>query len=446
MTISMFITHKMPTDTPLSRDLGALISMYAGSGMEIKHAGDFPKGEDWKDRIKDEIERADILLFLFTSPDEDWEFCLWEAGYFEGTMKLSGKPKLLVTLCRDASQINSALERFNAVVANSENVFGFLSDIYLKDPWKLHPALAQDTLKKTATEIADLFTGARRIVANYDVVPGVILEIDRNEANMTSLARRKLPGTTIILGSGDWQPLFGKAGHTGGWPWIQLRKEWPYASVYEYLLARMVDDAMRSQDLHGILVRIQDSIKVYRLTLRRFEELAGGKLRFFVTASPLDIPFYFTSNPELEQNVVLYHLVNLSWIFRRRFVDGLYRRLREIRAKLTRDPAEIARLLDDIVYELYDIDAQSIIRGVDNPLTAADALRGSDEDLTSLFEGMKNWYVWRDEIVAQIDSGKPDLDAISETVFKMAEVNFGLFKAAASAYGNTAEGLPLPRK
>ena len=86
-TLRIFISHKMPTDTPLAQEIGSKLALYGGNQVKITHAGKFRHGEKWRERIQRELNDAHWLIFLSTDQDEDWGFCLFECGYFRHTME-----------------------------------------------------------------------------------------------------------------------------------------------------------------------------------------------------------------------------------------------------------------------------------------------------------------------------------------------------------------------
>src|SRR5262245_35289716 len=109
--LRIFISHKMPTDTPLAEAIGKNLALYGGNQVRITHAGQFRYGEKWRDRIERELDEATWLIFLYTDPDEDWEFCLYECGYFRRSMENNGgQTKSLITFCRKKDQITDALK------------------------------------------------------------------------------------------------------------------------------------------------------------------------------------------------------------------------------------------------------------------------------------------------------------------------------------------------
>ena len=178
-----------------------------------------------------------------------------------------------------------------------------------------------------------------------------------------------------VSGLKNWQQLFGKMTETGAWLWGDLRRDWPFVDAYEYLIARMMIDAFEGKEPAGTILRAPTHEEFYRMTLRRFEQVSGDRYRFHFTAGRVDQPFEVAKYEGAMRETVLYHLVNLTWYFRRRIIDKLYGRILQVLSMPHRNAAEVANLYDDLGRELMLVKAQSIMRRVDNLYDPAAGLR-----------------------------------------------------------------------
>ena len=43
-------------------------------------------GKPWRNKIREEIHRANWFILLLPDPSEDWDWCLYETGMFEGDL------------------------------------------------------------------------------------------------------------------------------------------------------------------------------------------------------------------------------------------------------------------------------------------------------------------------------------------------------------------------
>jgi hypothetical protein len=440
--LRIFISHKMPSDTTLASEIGGKLALYGGSTIEVKHAGMFRYGEDWRKKIQHCLNESHWLIYLFTEQDEDWGFCLFECGYFRATMEAEGNRRL-ITLARSPEQINAALKEFNAAPMTQEAMYKLLDEIYRQDPWNISPNLKDETLRESAASIVSLFTGGERVEANFDVAPSVVIEFHDSGVERNNLKNGRMPGGTIISGVKDWQKLFNRELDTGAWLWTDLTSEWAHKEVYEFLLARIMYDALEKRIPKGIMMRSLSSDEVYRLTLRRYERLANTKVKLYFTASLLDLPFSISIQKAREPQTVLYHLVALSWYFRRRVVDELYRKVLELRSAARQKKVSVGQLFDEIAYELVDIDAQSIIRGVDNRLIVEESL-GNSVEVKLILDKFNDWYRLRTQMFEKMSLGPEALEEVANTIGLMSALNFEFYKLSARAYADAAAGLEAP--
>src|SRR5581483_10474617 len=98
---------------------------------------------------------------------------------------------------------------------------------------------------------------------------------------------------------------------------------------------------------------------------------------------------------------------------------------------------------DDIAFELMNIDAQAIIRGVDDVLAVREAL-SSLANSQAMLDRLAGWYDLRSEILTNIVHGLEGLEAVARGLGEMAALNYEFYKMAASAYAIAAADLPEP--
>jgi hypothetical protein len=444
--LKIFISHKMPSDTTLANDIGSRLALFSGERVKVSHAGKFRIGEKWRSKVEEELDTADWLIYLHTDPDEDWQFCLFECGYFLGKQRDDDKDRLLITFCRRQDQITPALKEFNALVINENQVSTLFKQIYHQDPWKIYPDLSNKDIKASAKYIVARFLD-KEIIRNFDIAPGIMFEVNLDTSAKRSLKSFRMPRETTISGVKDWHKLFGKETETGAWPWVQLASEWDHASVYEFLFAKMMNDAINGDMPRGVLLRSIASHELYRVTLRRYETFANAKkYRFYLTAAELNLPFDLPSDLSEKRETVLYHLVCLTWYFRRRFVDSLYKQLLELSEKKNASAASYRKLYDDIRHELMDIQAQSIIRKVDSPKVVRDALGKDDPIIIQLMDRGDKWYTLQPKIFKLMDKGPSSVHEVIDIMYEIAEINYEFYKMVAQIYSDVSQTLERPEK
>ena len=444
-SLRIFISHKMPTDTLLAEEIGARLALFGGNRVFVSHAGRFRYGNRWREEIQRALDAADWLIFLATGQNEDWGFCLFECGYFSNRMsERADRPKLLKTFCRRGDPVHAALKEFNALEISVPAVVKLLKEIYVEPPYAIKPDLGEERLVHAAEEIVALFEGGERIERNFDVSPSVAFELQVDDATRDQLRQGTIPGECPVTGLKDWQRLFGKSIDTGAWLWSDLRRDWPFVEAYEYLIARMIHDGLDGKTPAGAIFRAPSSDDLFRMTLSRFERVTGSKHRFHFTAARVDLPFDLLQPGSTIEETVLYHMVNLTWYFRRRIVDRLYDRILAVRSMKEPPQAMVAQLYDDLGRELMLVTAQSIMRNIDNLRVVQRALGADDPHVGELLDRADNFGELQRRVFEAMREGRGGLDRIAEDVHKMALQNHEFYGIAANRYAAMAKNLPRP--
>ena len=76
----IFVSHKASNGEIVSDMLNILKSGMAG--VEFFLSEQIEPGDNWRSDIVKEIKTADCLLLLYLDPDQDWSWCMFEAGLF----------------------------------------------------------------------------------------------------------------------------------------------------------------------------------------------------------------------------------------------------------------------------------------------------------------------------------------------------------------------------
>jgi hypothetical protein len=272
------------------------------------------------------------------------------------------------------------------------------------------------------------------------------MELILSDIAKADLKQNRVPSEVTVSGTRDWQRLFGRDLDTGGWQWRELTTDWPYADIYEFLIAKMISEALEARMPEGILLREPESHKLNRMTLRRYERIAGTKYRFHFTVAPFRLPFDVPLDAGQKAKTVLYHLVNLSWYFRQRIVDQLYNRLLEVLSMSNPDRATVKDLYDAIVTELMQISAQAVIRGLDNFRVLEQALDPKDPETSALLKRLKTWGDLRQRIFSAMAEGIAGLPSVAHDLYTMAMQNYDVYRKVTQNYARAAQELESPQE
>lgn len=452
----IFISHKMPVDTAAVTNFGDRLALYAGPAIEILHAGKFEKGADFREKIEEAIKTSDVFILFYTSDTYDWSFSILECGLFKAKLRADTRSQLIV-LHAASKKIPDPLNDLNAVAVTKEGIAEMLKGFYLNPPWSVKTNLPVSDIDSLAADLLRIFENTQPQIVNFDLVPNFVIELKSLDTFKELLNRGELPENTLINGSQGWHALFGKNADTGAWVWGQLVESWANRELYEFQFASMIAQAISRDAPKGCYLQMPNSLLIYRLSLRRYEQTLGtDTYRFFFTAAPMDVETYWL--PEGSSNstsTTLFHLVNLTWFVRRRLVDIYYEKLGNLLSRENRDQIELRKLLRDIYSEIVLIEIQSIIRGIDSPKIVSDVLNyegnttlqkekkndrySADLDLNKVMSDSE-WDDYKKLIFeAMTNKGEPNYVAVSDALRKISDANKLYYKMAAAAYAKDAE-------
>ena len=94
----IFISHKVK-DKEAVKAIKDALEIRGGNALEIFVSERIKSGVKWAEEIWGNLKKADWLLLVYTDPSEEWNWCLFEAGFFAGcTQNEKGRLVCLHTL------------------------------------------------------------------------------------------------------------------------------------------------------------------------------------------------------------------------------------------------------------------------------------------------------------------------------------------------------------
>ncbi len=94
--LTIFISHKLQSTERAIQIAGGLAA-FGGERILVHHSGKYPTGTDWREKIEHDLTEASWLILLYEGPQIEWDWCLFETGFFRATMK-DGKERRLFCL------------------------------------------------------------------------------------------------------------------------------------------------------------------------------------------------------------------------------------------------------------------------------------------------------------------------------------------------------------
>ena len=77
---SVFFSHKV-NNSGVTKALKDLLDSHT-EHVDFHISEQIEKGTAWRKAIADLLNRANFLVLVFTDPNENWDWCLYETGFF----------------------------------------------------------------------------------------------------------------------------------------------------------------------------------------------------------------------------------------------------------------------------------------------------------------------------------------------------------------------------
>ena len=146
----VFISHKAK-DRFAVEEIVKKMRLYAGKEIEFYVSGS-EYGVDWREKISQYLETSDWYILIYTDPTLDWDWCLYEAGLFEGMNPPSDRHRL-ICIHRSTMDPPEPLKKFHAVRAVDEELNRFISDMYVS----ANPNMDEDGIQDIESRIIEAF-------------------------------------------------------------------------------------------------------------------------------------------------------------------------------------------------------------------------------------------------------------------------------------------------
>ena len=124
---TVFFSHKIGNKSVTKNLLDLLdrntenVSYFVSENIE--------KGTAWREAIATQLTASSYLVLVFTDPDEDWGWCLWETGFFDALRRYhnSGIERRIYCLHHAMREPPSPIKDLQSVPATPEDVEQWLS-------------------------------------------------------------------------------------------------------------------------------------------------------------------------------------------------------------------------------------------------------------------------------------------------------------------------------
>ena len=187
--VFVFFSYK-EKDERTAKTIVKLLRKHSAEKLQITYQAEFTRkitGQEWRQKIKEEVRRANWFILLLPDPSDDWDWCLYETGLFD---RQANSADRLICLHHPDTEIPDPIKDYHAVPATIPKVEEFLRMVYLEDnPIPGLPPInkeTEDDIPDIANQIVNAIRPPRKDLFRRIYEPWVELSI----ANADQLENR----------------------------------------------------------------------------------------------------------------------------------------------------------------------------------------------------------------------------------------------------------------
>src|ERR1700730_14163256 len=237
------------------------------------------KGTNWRQTIAEQLTLSSFLVLVFTDPDEDWGWCLYETGFFDALTPNPGSTQARRIYClhHASTKPPSPIADLQTVPAKIEDVSQWLNELF-KHTTQIKQAFWDD-IPKIAEQLCGFFARERK-----PIYSAKSMNITVKCSNLFS--RDSLPEDTMINGDPRlMEEVFGT--NTGGIDWKSARErfsKFPNSSEANFNALKEISRALYGIYSNNRVLPIQGTIfveqgpKRYRPVINNAKELSADQI------------------------------------------------------------------------------------------------------------------------------------------------------------------------
>lgn len=125
----LFISHKH-ADSKIADEIRNFVTMQSGGRVDVFQSSspwaEAPKaGRNLNSQLREVLWKTSVLILLYTTPEQDWNYCMWECGV--ATNPQSPYTKIILFQCTDSSP-SLFSDQVNINVRNPADIQNFTND------------------------------------------------------------------------------------------------------------------------------------------------------------------------------------------------------------------------------------------------------------------------------------------------------------------------------
>jgi hypothetical protein len=269
---SVFFSHKV-NDQKVTSQLKDLLGHHT-ENIEYFISEDIEKGTRWREIIAERLNLANFLVLVFTDPNEDWEWCLYETGFFDALSQVPQSNRRTFCLHNASTPPPSPIANLQTVPATKKDVTQWLSELFKYTKQDKIP------VPKLAAKICKLFANNQKPIYCQRSIDIIV-----NCGSLTS--PDDLPQDTLIEGDERlMEELFGSYNGRLDWKSAKTRfRKFPNSAEVNLNTLKELSRALYAiynnnivHPTQGILF-VEQGPKRYRPVINRASELSNDRIR-----------------------------------------------------------------------------------------------------------------------------------------------------------------------
>ena len=433
----VFISHKAK-DELAAEAIRKALKMRGGNSLEIFVSERIKAGSQWSEEIWKSLKRADWLLLLYTDPSQEWDWCLFEAGFFVGQSR-EGDTRLVCLHTTEVPPPMPVRHWQSVAVTEAIKMENFLVDFFTGINDELvHSSKDQQEL---ADEIANAFKlKVKRLMKSECVNDFITLSLDQSQ--VAELEKTfKVPDTSKAgMDPEESLRIFGRG--IGECTWTDLQEG--LQEKFKLMWASSLGNSLRaaSRNIRPLPV-ISDLYsphldKEYHVTLLKVDHFSDGSKNFRLLFHEKFPETEVGRAPELR---LTGDMLRLGRTFRWKIVEKFYRDVSIMKA-VNSESSKIQQCLDELDSWLEWIAGESMRLGIMIKEDVVNAFEDAD-DKNEIENILTNtWPKLFSSLMQGIET--KNLDEVLNALNGMRCMNKKFMVMSARRYEKLLEKLPEP--
>jgi TIR domain len=273
----VFFSHKVE-DYKVTQSIINLIERHT-ERVRCFMSENIEKGTNWREAIAEQLTHSSFLVLVFTDPNEDWAWCLYETGFFDALTRIPNTmhTRRIYCLHHASNPPPSPIADLQTVPAKVEDVSQWLKELF--EHTVQTKEVFRDDIPQIAGQICELFERERK-----SIYSAKSMEIAVRRSSLES--PDDLPNDTII--EGDQRLMEEVLGtNTGKIDWKSAKErfaKFPNSSEANLNALKeisralyQVHDNTRVRPIQGTIF-VEQGPKRYRPVISRAKELSSDRI------------------------------------------------------------------------------------------------------------------------------------------------------------------------